>query len=207
MLCETRSIASCAQAITSESISARSVSYCSTVWRRTTSQLITREASASTAEPIAPHSLTPQVMVPLPSGRSSMAQASRKRARFFMAEGVGFGGQSGGKPMKLTKFALAAAALAMLAPAALADGGGGAGPSMGPSGTSGSTRADPTRAYQAGVAAIEAQNYREAIRELREARRAAPNDGVINYALGVAYVGAGETNDARSAFERAVRAR
>src|SRR5690606_9483859 len=55
--------------------------------------------------------------------------------------------------------------------------------------------------------AIEAQNYREAIRELREARRAAPNDGVINYALGVAYVGAGETNDARSAFERAVRAR
>ncbi len=90
------------------------------------------------------------------------------------------------------------------APSALADGGGGGG--MSSSAPTASSRADPAAAYQAGVAALNAQHYAEAVRHFRTARRAAPNDGVINYALGVAYVGAGETEDARGAFERAVRA-
>jgi tetratricopeptide (TPR) repeat protein len=104
--------------------------------------------------------------------------------------------------LKLTLVALALACVA--APAALADGGGGGGGMS--TGPSASTREDPTAAYQAGVAALNARDYAEAVRQLRNARRAAPSDGIINFALGLAYVGAGETDDARGAFERSVRA-
>jgi tetratricopeptide (TPR) repeat protein len=104
--------------------------------------------------------------------------------------------------MKLKLVALALACVG--APSALADGGGGGG--MSSSGPNVSPREDPTAAYQAGVAALNAQNYTEAVRQFRAARRAAPNDGIINFALGLAYVGAGDTDDARGAFERAVRA-
>ncbi len=104
--------------------------------------------------------------------------------------------------LKLTMLTLVIAAFA--APAAMADGGGGGG--MMSSGPSVSSRESPAAAYQAGVAALNERNYTEAVRHLRSARRAAPNDGVINFALGLAYVGAGETEDARGAFERAVRA-
>jgi tetratricopeptide (TPR) repeat protein len=55
------------------------------------------------------------------------------------------------------------------------------------------------------VAALNEQNYRAAIRHFRTARRALPNDGMVNYALGLAYTGNGDTDDARSAFERAVQ--
>lgn len=104
---------------------------------------------------------------------------------------------------KLTLVALAMACMA--APSALADGGGGGG-GMSSSGPTVSPREDPAAAYQAGVAALNAQNYAEAMRQLRIARRAAPNDGIINYALGLALAGAGETEDAQRTFERAVRA-
>jgi tetratricopeptide (TPR) repeat protein len=108
--------------------------------------------------------------------------------------------------MKHAQLALAAIAMALVTGPALADGGGGGG--MGSSGaTPSATREDPAAAYQAGITALNAQNYREAIRQFREARRAAPSDGAINYALGVAYRGAGENDDARSALERAARAR
>ncbi len=111
--------------------------------------------------------------------------------------------------MKLTQIAFAVAALGMaVAPVALADGGGGGGgmpPSSGSSGGMNSSRSDPAAAYQAGVTALQAQNYRDAIRSFREARRAAPNDSQINFALGLAYVGAEENDDARGALERAVR--
>ena len=108
--------------------------------------------------------------------------------------------------MKFLHIAFVATALVMAAPSALANGGGGGGmgPS-GPSGGSGASRADPAAAYQAGVTALQAENYREAIRSFREARRSAPNDSTINFALGLAYVGAGENDDARGALERAVR--
>lgn len=67
-------------------------------------------------------------------------------------------------------------------------------------------REDPTAAYQAGVAAFNARNYPEAIRQLRAARRASPSDGTINYALGLAYSANGEKEEAKTSFERAVRA-
>ncbi len=106
--------------------------------------------------------------------------------------------------MKLTYALGAVLAACVLAPAALADGGGGGG--GGPSMMGGSSSESPAAAYQAGVAALQANDYQTAIRHLRSARRAAPRDGIINFALGLAYVGAGETSDARGAFERAVNA-
>lgn len=103
------------------------------------------------------------------------------------------------------RFTVVALALACIgAPAALADGGGGGMSTPSPSG--GGQREDPAAAYQAGVTALQAQNYRDAIRNFRTARRAAPNDGQINYALGLAYAGNNETDEAREAFERSVRA-
>lgn len=67
-------------------------------------------------------------------------------------------------------------------------------------------RQDPAVPYQAGVAAFNAGDFPEAVRQLRTARRAAPSDGVINYALGLAYNANGDKQEAKSAFERAVRA-
>jgi tetratricopeptide (TPR) repeat protein len=67
-----------------------------------------------------------------------------------------------------------------------------------------STREDPQVAYQAGVAALNAQNYREAIRQFRSARRALPDNSTINFALGRAYVGNNQDDEAQNAFERAI---
>ena len=105
---------------------------------------------------------------------------------------------------KLAAYAAAAAALAVAAPLALAAPSGGGGGNMG-GGAPPASREDPAAEYQAGVTAMRAQDYRQAIRHFRAARRALPNDGAINFALGLAYNGAGETDDARQAFERASR--
>ncbi len=110
----------------------------------------------------------------------------------------------------LARFALAGAALLgalgslTAGPASAAPGGGGGG--GGGAMPSSSSREDPAAAYQAGVTALQAQNYREAIRHFRSARRAAPNDGTINYALGLALVGNDDNAEARRAFERAADA-
>ena len=42
---------------------------------------------------------------------------------------------------------------------------------------------------------------------MRSARTAAPGNGGINYALGLAYIGAGQKQEAREALTRAVRDR
>jgi Flp pilus assembly protein TadD len=102
--------------------------------------------------------------------------------------------------LKLSVCLAAAAVLAAPFAAAMPGGGGGGGGGGAPQ-----SQEDPQAAYQAGVAALRAQEYRDAIRHFRAARRALPNDGTINYALGVAYNGAGETDEAREAFERATR--
>ena len=103
-----------------------------------------------------------------------------------------------------TKLTFAGAAFfgALAAPLAFAAGsGGGAAPSA-PS----APREDPAAAYQAGVTALQPNDSRAAIRHFRTARRGAPNDGAVNYALGLAYAGNGDTDDARGAFERASNA-
>src|ERR1700741_443423 len=104
------------------------------------------------------------------------------------------------------KFPLAGAILALAAPFALAAPSGGGTGSMGGGANMPSSRDDPQAAYQAGVAALNEQNYREAIRQFRTARRAAPNNGLINYALGRAYQGADELDEAQRYYERAVAA-
>jgi tetratricopeptide (TPR) repeat protein len=93
-------------------------------------------------------------------------------------------------------------ALLAAGPALAAGGGGGGGGGASPSPSS---REDPAAAYQAGAAAFNAQNYREAIRQFRIAQRAARGNGLINYALGLAYAGNGDKDEAREAFARAVR--
>jgi tetratricopeptide (TPR) repeat protein len=107
----------------------------------------------------------------------------------------------------LAKFTFVCTALAgaLAAPFALAAGGGGGGGGGG-SMSSSSSHGDSAAAYQAGVTAMQAQNYREAIRQFRNARRGAQHDGSINFALGLAYVGNGDRDEALSAFERAARA-
>lgn len=104
--------------------------------------------------------------------------------------------------MNISKTSLLAATfcalLALATPAAAQMGGGDMGGSEAP-------RRDPSEAYNAGLAAMEARNYAEAVRQFRSARRIAPNDPRINYALGVAYQAAGEPAEARTAFERTVR--
>jgi tetratricopeptide (TPR) repeat protein len=100
-----------------------------------------------------------------------------------------------------TLIAISAFALVIAAPPALAQMGGGMGMSSSSSGPS------PQQAYAAGVAAYNAHDYAEAIRQLRTARQAAPSNGGINYALGLAYIGAGQKPEAREALTRAVRDR
>lgn len=102
----------------------------------------------------------------------------------------------------MTKLVLAGAALAgaVAAPFAFAAPSGGGGSSM----STPSTREDPQVAYQAGVTAMNAQNYTEAIRQFRAARRGMPDNSTINFALGRAYVGANNDGEAQYSFERAI---
>lgn len=65
---------------------------------------------------------------------------------------------------------------------------------------------DPARAYQAGLSALQAHDYGEAIRQFRTVRRSMPRDGAVNYVLGLAYLGNADTANARRAFERASEA-
>jgi tetratricopeptide (TPR) repeat protein len=90
-----------------------------------------------------------------------------------------------------------------LAPAAFASGGG----SMGGGGMSAMPEggeADPAAAYQAGVAALQAHRYTDAIHQFRIAQHAAPSNGAVNYALGVAYLGANDKTNARDSFRRSI---
>lgn len=80
--------------------------------------------------------------------------------------------------------------------------------SMSSSGMSATQRGgerDPAVAYQAGVAALQAHNYTEAIHQFGIAQHAAPNNGVVNYALGLSYLGVNDKNNARDALRRAVQ--
>jgi Flp pilus assembly protein TadD len=100
---------------------------------------------------------------------------------------------------------LALAALSLVAafaaaPVALAQMGGMAPSSSGPAGPD-------AESFNSGIAAYEAHNYDAAVRFLRDARRPAPNHGGVNYVLGMSYLGLNDKDNAREAFERAVRDR
>lgn len=104
------------------------------------------------------------------------------------------------RPVKAVAALIVACAL-VATPAAHAQMGGGV------MGGSSAPQEDPTVPYNAGIAAFNAGNHAEAVRQLRAARRAAPNDNAINYALGLALNATGEKEDARQAFQRASRGR
>lgn len=95
-----------------------------------------------------------------------------------------------------------------IAPSASANSSGGG--SMSNSGMSATQRGgdrDPAVAYQAGVAALQAHNYTEAVRQFGIAQHAAPNNGAVNYGLGLSYLGANDKTNARDALQRSVRDR
>lgn len=107
------------------------------------------------------------------------------------------------------KLALGVLALVCaVAPMAAADGGnssmGGMNSQSPPGGNSGGN--DAAAAYRDGVAALQAHNYHEAVRELRIAQRGARNNGQVNYVLGLASYLDNDKDGARTALERAVRA-
>lgn len=75
-----------------------------------------------------------------------------------------------------------------------------------PSASQSSSR-DPAQAYQLGIAAMQAQQYDDAIRNFRVAQRAVgQNDPNVNYQIGLAYVGKNDNERARDPLERAARA-
>ncbi len=97
---------------------------------------------------------------------------------------------------------LAAALLVSASPSQASGGGGGGGGGMsGPS----SSGPDPAKAYQEGVAALNARDYATAASKLRVAADAAPTNATVNYAYGLALVGANDMRGARRPLERAVR--
>lgn len=71
----------------------------------------------------------------------------------------------------------------------------------------GQEQGDPTVPFHNGIAAFDAGDYPKAIRELLKARAARPDDGNINYALGMAYSASTKKKEAKQAFQRAVRDR
>ncbi|MDZ4778045.1 MAG: tetratricopeptide repeat protein [Alphaproteobacteria bacterium] len=64
---------------------------------------------------------------------------------------------------------------------------------------------DPARAYQEGVAAMEARDYRTAVAKFRTVVGAAPNDPSVNYAYALALIGNGEPRDAIRPLQRSLR--
>lgn len=109
----------------------------------------------------------------------------------------------------LARLMAGAAALALLAaPLALAAGSdmGAATPRPSANPSAEGSRTDPNHAYRLGVAAMEAREFREAIRQFRIVQRAAPDDPNVNFALGLAYVSNGDHDDARRPLERAASA-
>jgi tetratricopeptide (TPR) repeat protein len=80
-------------------------------------------------------------------------------------------------------------------------GGGGGGMSSAPAGR----QIDPQRAYQEGVAALQARDYRTAVARLRDVLSVAPRDPMTNYVYALALIGNGEPRQARRPLERAVR--
>jgi len=104
---------------------------------------------------------------------------------------------------------LALGALALVfvlaSPRAGAMGSAGGGMSGGGDGMSGASRVDPAKAYQDGVAAYNAHDYKTAIDRFKEVLDVAPDDLSANYALGMAYVGDNDPKRARRALEKAAK--
>ncbi len=85
---------------------------------------------------------------------------------------------------------------------ALAAGSGGGGASMpAPSGPS----INPAEEYRLGIAALQAQNYSQAVQHLRAVLRVSPNDTNTNYVYAIALIGNDDARAARRPLERATR--
>jgi tetratricopeptide (TPR) repeat protein len=97
-------------------------------------------------------------------------------------------------------FSILAACAALAGPAQAAGGGGGGGSSGGvPSGP------DPNKAYQDGLEALQAADYRKAERSFKVVLGAVPKNAEANYYMGMAKAGAGKHDDAVKYLRKAVK--
>lgn len=67
--------------------------------------------------------------------------------------------------------------------------------------------ANPQESYNAGIAALQSNDYRTAIRRFREVLDVAPRDGMANYYYGLALIGNSQQANARRPLERATNDR
>ena len=86
-----------------------------------------------------------------------------------------------------------------------ANGGGGGGGGGGMMDGGSSSRVDPAKAYQDGVAAFNAHDYKTAVDHFKDVLDSAPDDMATNYALGLSYIALNDPKSARRPLERAVR--
>lgn len=93
----------------------------------------------------------------------------------------------------------------------IASNGGGMGMGSGGSGngfqspSSSAPMYDPAIDYQKGVAALKAQDYKSALKSLRNVLSASPRDANTNYLVGVALRGTGDNKRAADYFEKATK--
>lgn len=104
---------------------------------------------------------------------------------------------------KICSGAVAALALAV-SPAALAAGGGGGGGSFESPGAS-LPRYDPAEEYRKGVAALQANQFKQAATALERAASGAPKDANIRLLLAMAEKGGGDLKKARKSLQRAIK--
>ncbi len=89
---------------------------------------------------------------------------------------------------------------------AMASGGGGGGSSTPSSSSAAPQRSfDPAQEYRTGIAAMQAQKYRNAERAFANVLSIAPKDANTNYLMGMAKKGRGKTKSSRRFFEKAIK--
>lgn len=86
---------------------------------------------------------------------------------------------------------------------AMAAGGGGGGGASAPSASA--PRYDPAEEYRSGVSALNAEDYKAAIKHFRRVTKVARRNAEAQYLLGVAYMRSGSAKRARKPFENAVK--
>ena len=97
------------------------------------------------------------------------------------------------------------AAAALCASAALASGGGGGGGMGSTMPSSSAPQYNPVEEFKKGVAALQAQQYKDAITHFNRVIEVAPKDSNTWTLLGLSKEGAGDMKGARAAYEKAVR--
>jgi len=101
--------------------------------------------------------------------------------------------------------AMVATSLVFFAPLALAAGGDTGGGMPSSNNSAPQLNFDPAQTYRDGIAALDAQKFKEAARAFRKVLTVAPRDANTNYLMGLARVGGGNIKGSRRYFSKAVK--